>query len=348
MDCLKHIKTAIKELLAEERFAFKQVVLILLCLFFSSGPAFPQELFEEEPDSIPPEVDRLYRRGLDFLVRSQNPKGFWMDTYGQQPGVVGLAILAMLAHGDDPNTGPYAVAIKRGLDFILESQNKQTGYIGNSMYNHGFATLALAEAYGAVNDERIGPALKKAVDLILVSQMKNPFGAWRYSPESTDADTTVSGAQMVALFAAKNAGIYVPDEAIKKGLRFFEICQSPDGGIGYTGRDPGNAPRTAIGALVLALAKKKNTPNFQLAMRFLSTAMQEQTYYHYYLYYAAQAHFHASKKSWQDWNRINVKSLSTTQSQSGAWEGPFGQTFSTSAALLSLALNYRYLPIYER
>jgi len=34
----------------------------------------------------------------------------------------------------------------------------------------------------------------------------NTFGAWRYSPESKDADTTVSGAQMVALFAARNAG----------------------------------------------------------------------------------------------------------------------------------------------
>lgn len=322
------------------------ITLVFVFLFLNS--AIAQELFEEEPDSIPPEVERMYKRGLDFLTRTQTPKGFWQDTYGQQPAVVGLAILAMLAHGEDPNTGPYAIAVKRGLEFILENQNKTTGYIGNSMYNHGFATLALAEAYGMVNDERIGPALKKAVDQILLSQTKNPFGAWRYSPESTDADTTVSGAQMVALFAAKNAGIDVPDEAIKKGLRFFEMCQNPDGGIGYTGRDPGNAPRTAIGALVFALAKKKNTPNFQLAIRFLTSAMQEQTYYHYYLYYASQANFHASKKSWQNWNRINVKSLAATQGQSGAWDGPFGQAFSTSAALLSLALNYRFLPIYER
>ncbi|MGB9604154.1 MAG: squalene--hopene cyclase, partial [Limisphaerales bacterium] len=195
--------------------ALAKSVFAILLMFVNFSIA--QELFEEEPDSIPPEVERMYRRGLDFLTRTQTPKGYWQDTYGQQPAVVGLAILAMLAHGDDPNTGPYAIPIKRGLDFILENQNKVTGYIGNSMYNHGFATLALAEAYGAVNDERLGPALKKAVDLILVSQTKNPFGAWRYSPESTDADTTVSGAQMVALFAAKNAGIDIPEEAIKKG-----------------------------------------------------------------------------------------------------------------------------------
>lgn len=341
--------TAIKK--SHEHPIIRALVVVCLTvsfLFSQLETAFTQEIFESEMDSIPPEVDRIYRRGLDYLVRTQTPKGCWQDTYGQQPAVVALAVLAMLAHGEDPNTGPYAASIKRGLDYILANQNKQTGYIGTSMYNHGFSALALAEAYGAVNDERLGPALKKAIDLILASQSKNPMGAWRYSPESTDADTTVSGAQMVALFAAKNAGLEVPDEAIRKGLRFFEMCQNPDGGVGYTGRDPGNGPRTAIAALVLALAKRKNTPNFQMAMRFLSNTMQEQTYYHYYLYYAAQAFFHASPKAWQDWNRVNVKTLAASQTSSGAWEGPFGPAFSTSAALLSLALNYRFLPIYER
>jgi len=32
----------------------------------------------------------------------------------------------------------------------------------------------------------------------------------------------------------------------------------------------------------------------------------------------------------------------------GIWRGQFDVTFSPGAALLSLALNYRYLPIYER
>ena len=69
--------------------------------------------------------------------------------------------------------------------------------------------------------EFAGPALEQAVKLIINSQSRNPFGAWRYSPEATDADTTVSGAQMVALFAARNAGIAVSEDAIQKGLKFF-------------------------------------------------------------------------------------------------------------------------------
>ena len=86
------------------------------------------------------------------------------------------------------------------------------------MYNHGFACLALAELYGTLNDERIGPALEKAVSLIISAANKNPQNAWRYYPDSNDFDTTVSGTQLVALFAARNAGIEVPKDTIEKAL----------------------------------------------------------------------------------------------------------------------------------
>jgi hypothetical protein len=308
-----------------------------------------QELFLGQTDVNPSEVDRMYLRGLNYLVKNQSPEGRWADLpYGGEPAVVSLAVVSMLAHGDDPNVGPFSSAIRRGLDYVLKNLNAQTGYIGRSMYNHGFSTLALAESYGAVDDARLGPALQKAVQLILSSQARNPMGAWRYSPESTDADTTVSGAQMVALFAARNAGLAVPEEAIQKGLQFFKQCQTPDGGYGYTSNVGPNAARTAIGCLVLALAKQKNSPAFQAAFKYLEQTPSESHYHHYYLYYAAQAFFQSSQSAWQAWNRKNIRALTTSQAADGSWEGQFGGTFSTAASLLSLALNYRYLPIYER
>jgi len=319
----------------------------LLCCGVSRLTA--QELFTEKSDLAASEVDRVYVKGLQFLTRTQNTDGSWSDRpYGAETAVVGLAVMSMLAHGDDPVLGPYSQPIRRGLDYILKNMNKQTGYIGRSMYNHGFATLALAEAYGAVDDARLGPALEQAVRLILNSQARNPLGAWRYSPESSDADTTVSGAQMVALFAARNAGIAVPEEAVQKGLRFFLRCQTPDGGFGYISASGPNSARTAIGCLVLALAKEKNSKPFQSAFKFLQRAPDEFTYQQYYLYYGAQAFFHASPEAWQTWNRKNIKTLGGTQNPDGSWEGQFGATFATSASLLSLALNYRFLPIYER
>lgn len=309
-----------------------------------------QELFTEQADVAPAEVDRIYVRGLQYLSQTQSPDGSWPDTsYGKEPAVVGLAVVSMLAHGDDANAGPYGQAIRRGLNFILtEIRDKKTGYIGRSMYNHGFGTLALAEAYGMVDDPRLGPALQQAVRLILTSQANNPLGAWRYSPESTDADTTVSGAQMVALFAARNAGIAVPEEAIQRGLKFFASCQTPEGGYGYMSASSPNAARTAIGCLVLSLAKEKNTKAFKAAFDFLQRAPADFSYQQYFLYYGSQAFFHASPQAWQAWNRKNIKTLGATQNANGSFDGQFGQTFGTAASLLSLALNYRYLPIYER
>ncbi len=322
--------------------------ILVLWLVWSEG-LIAQELFMEKSDVAPAEVERVYLRGLQYLVKTQSPDGSWGETsYGKEPAVVGLSVISMLAHGDDPNFGPFSQPIGRGLNYILKQMNKKTGYIGRSMYNHGFGTLALAEAYGAVDDPQLGPALQQAVRLILNSQANNPFGAWRYSPESTDADTTVSGAQMVALFAARNAGIGVPEEAIQKALKFFASCQTADGGYGYTSAASPNAARTAIGCLVLALAKEKSSKSFKAAFDFLQKTPADLNYQQYFLYYGSQAFFHASPQAWQSWNRKNIKALSASQGADGSWEGQFGQTFSTAASLLSLALNYRYLPIYER
>ncbi|MDA1043625.1 MAG: terpene cyclase/mutase family protein [Verrucomicrobia bacterium] len=321
----------------------------LLAMFLSACSANAQRMFEFHGDPIPLEVESTYQHGLDFLVKSQQSNGSFIGQSGAEAGVVGAAVLAMLAHGDDPNFGPYASAIKRGLSYLISLSNAANGYMGTSMYNHGFATLALAEAYGAVDDPRLGPALQKAVDLILASQANNPMGAWRYAPTSKDADTTVSGAQMVALFAARNAGIDVPDAAIEKGLHFFESTMSAEGGFGYTSPAASSPPRSAIGTLVFALAKRKDSKAFQAAYRNLRELnAQASQHLFYYLYYASQAYFHADMNAWREWNAINIKRLASIQNENGSWPGSNGPVFSTSTALLSLAVNYRFLPIYER
>lgn len=322
----------------------KWVLLVLLMV--------PAVFAQDEPvttdDVIPAKVEEMYVRGLAALVKSQQSAGNWSDGEGTGPGVVGVAVLAMLAHGDDPNDGPYSVPVKRGLNFILQKQDAQSGYIGGSMYHHGFATLALAEAYGAVEDARLGPALKRAVDLIVAAQARNSQGAWRYTPGSPDADTTVSGAQMVALLAARNAGIAVPEEAVQKGLKFFLSCQSGDGGLGYTGPGDPNDTRTAIGAVVWALAKQKDTRAFRAALGYLRGGGAPSAHPFYHEYYMAQATFHGDVEFWRRWSAANARRLEAAQLSDGSWEGAGGSTFCTGAALLSLAVNYRFLPIYER
>lgn len=323
--------------------------LFTLMLALGAFTANAQELFQDEDDLAATDVDRIYVKGLNYLVKTQGADGSWPDKpYGAEPAVVSFVVMAMLAHGDEPNFGIYSEPIRKGIDFVLKQASKDNGYIGRSMYNHGFSTLMLAEAYGTVDDPRLGPALQKAVELIINSQDRNPSGGWRYSPESQDADTTVSGAQMVALFAARNAGLAVKEENIQKGLRFFARCVTPEGGIGYMSNSGPNGTRSAIACLVFALAKDKNSPVYQSAFKYLQKAPQDLSYVQYNLYYVSQAFFQAGPQHWRDWNVRNIRSLGQTQGPDGSWDGQFGPTFSTAGSLLSLALNYRFLPIYER
>jgi hypothetical protein len=327
----------------------KKIAFIFLCAA-SLSSSFGQGLPSRGDDRVPAQVDLIYERGLRYLAEKQNSEGCWDDGAGSEPGVVGLCVAAFLAHGEDPNNGPYAKVIRKGIDYIISNQNSANGYIGSSMYNHAFATKALAESYGVIEHPKVEKALEKAVELILSSQKRNRFGAWRYTPDSRDADTTVTGCQVVSLFAARNAGMSVPDEAIKKALAYLASCRGGDGSYGYTSAAGGKPTLTAIGSLCLSLAKEKESKGYAASLAYLKKNLdyRDRYYPYYYEYYMSQALFHADSETWDEWNSRNIRYLATIQSADGSFPGSQGQAFSTSGALLSLALNYRYLPIYEK
>ena len=327
----------------------KQLTAFIL-LLLSVIPLSAQSLPRREVNPISPQVETMYEKGLRFLANDQLDNGAWNGRYSGDPGVVGLCVLAFLAHGEDPNHGPYAKNISKALDYILDKQNSANGYIGNSMYNHGFATLALAESYGTVSDPRLAPALSQAVELILSAQKRNRSSAWRYTPDSIDADSTVAGCQIVALLAARNAGVAVPDEAIEKGLAYLKRCRSSRGGIGYTSGSGEKPTLTAIGVTCFSLAKQKEGKGFAASVEYLRDNLKyRDRYYPYYFeYYMSQALFHADTELWENWNALNIRYLANSQSRDGSWPDSKGQHFATAGALLSLALNYRFLPIYEK
>lgn len=323
------------------------LVIFLPALVGSQGPVSPIGGMQIG-DTIPPEVENMYRAGLQFLASTQSANGSWPDNFGQQPGVVGISVMSFLASGEDPNYGPYRVQIRRGAEYIISQQDVQTGYIGNSMYNHAFATLALAELYGHLREPDVGVPLKRAVELILNSQKQNPKNAWRYTPTSQDADTTVSGGQMVALYAARNAGLDVPEEALVLGLKYFRESMANDGGIGYTGPQGGNATRSAIASLSFSLHNDDSEEGRKIFEYIRENRDGSASYIYYHFYYMAQALFQGDMNEWRIWNRRIIEIFRATQQQNGSWSGQRGPTFSTASALLTMALNYRLLPIYER
>lgn len=317
--------------------------------------------------SVARDVRDMYTRGLQFLIKTQNEDGGWPS--GQQgAGVNGLCLMTFLASGEDPNFGLYGTTIRKAVKKIIKSQNTATGYYGQSMYHHGFAMLAMSEAYGAVDDRRlweksdgkqmsIGESLELAVRCATTSQKKNPRNAWRYGPDDGSADTSVAGAVLVGLLAARNAGIAVPDESIKKAIGYFKSMTASNGQVAYSGGIGGfdeSFARISIGCLVYALSKNKELPQYKATLDYLTQRLEGDggsmghAYLEYTRYYRAQALFQGDVDAWGKWNKMLIRNLKTAQNSDGSFQGQFGPTVGTSMSLLSLALNFRLLPIYER
>lgn len=309
---------------------------------------------------IPPEVDIIYERGLQWLASKQDAEGHWQDGYSGA-GVDGLCVMVFLASGEDPNYGKYAGNIRRGLRALIGAQEAGTGYLPNSMYHHGFGMLALAEAYGVVdesllwdgaeggNKRSVAQALDLAVRCAVTSAKKNPLKAWRYSPDATDADTSVAGAVLMGLLAARNAGMPVPDETIDGGLEYIRRSTSKSGYVAYSGGFGGmgeSMARSSIATLVFAVAKHKDWEEYNATLKHITADLEHRESGHpeYYRYYAAQALFQGDYDAWQKWNAGTIRMLKETQGPDGSFSG----SYQTAMSLLALALNYRFLPVYER
>ena len=334
------------------------------------GPIFRAEALAQLPEiregqRVPPEVREIYRRGLEFLSRQQTPDGNW-ETSHRGVGVTALALLCFLGSGEDPQFGPYADSVRMALRSIVRQQDPQTGYFGGSMYHHAFAMLALAEAYGCVDDEwlwegeatpaaRLADSLELAVRGAVTSQRSNPSGAWRYSPGGSDADTSVAGGVLMGLLAARNAGLDVPQESIDRAIAYFVRMTANSGQVAYSGGIGGfdeSLARIAIATLVYAVARRSDLPQYEATLGYLQKKVRSgepaQAGSQYQNYYQAQALFQGDYEAWQLWNDSLIRELSSSQQPDGSFRGSQDAYVCTTLSLLSLAVNFRFLPIYER
>jgi len=326
----------------------------------AQGPPGPKS-----GEVVPRDVREMYDRGLHYLATTQTAKGDWTGPFGQGPGITGLALMAFLASGEDPNFGLYSNHVRKALRSIISEQDASTGFLGGGSYQHGFGMLALAEAYGAVDERNlwpdpkaagkrsVGQALELAVRAAITSQKKNQYGGWRYSPDANDADTSVSGSILMGLLAARNAGIEVPDEAIDRAIGYYKSMTSTGGQVGYSGGVGGfgeSLARSSIASLVYSIARRKDLPEFKATIGYLAGNLEQAnaSYPEYTRYYQAQALFQGDVVAWEKWNKLLVRQLKLIQQPDGSITGQYGPALGTSMSLLALALNYRFLPIYER
>ena len=111
--------------------------------------------------------------------------------------------------------------------------------------------------------------------------------------------------------------------------------------------------RISIATLVCAVARRKDLPQFKASLGYLInkiefTGRSGFGWVNYQRYYQSQALFQGDVEGWEKWNKLLVRQLKTQQQKDGSFPGQHGAGASTSLSLLALALNYRFLPIYER
>ncbi|HWB09840.1 MAG TPA: hypothetical protein VG826_11460 [Pirellulales bacterium] len=328
------------------------------------------------------ETEQAVRRGLQWLVAHQHANGRWSlhqldppekklpDTSGpgstqSDTAATGLGLLPFLASGHTHAAGEYQAAVGQAVQWLIARQKPDGNLFDDPpsiafMYAHAIATIALCEAYGMTQDERIRQPAQRALDFVVAAQNQGT-GGWRYQPGES-GDTSVLGWQVMALKSGEMAGLNVPKSALDLAGKWLDRAAGTGGSLGTFGyQGPGASPAmTAEGLLCRQfLGSRRNDPAVLAGAKFLlerlPQAGQESSYY---WYYATQVMYHMQGDYWTAWNERLRGLLVSTQIRDGhmagtwdprdPWEQSGGRLYATSIRLLMLEVYYRHLPLYQR
>lgn len=290
-----------------------------------------------------PAAEEAVAKALSWLARTQRSDGSW----NQSTAETAVAGLAYMVTGEVPGRGKYARQTSRALQYILGNVQENGLILGRSrrspMYHHGLSTLYLTQVWGLTGYETVREKLKKAVDLIIASQSSR--GGWRYFPGRDDQDISVTVMQVVALRAARNCGIEVPDRTVERAITYVRSLAHNDGGFGYTSSHDRGIARTGAGMFSLQVCGEYDDPRIAQGLKYLEArGMFDGQWQHYGLYYISASLYQIGGSAWGKHYPVIRDHLIRTQRADGTW----GESYKTSMAVLTLAVPYRYLPIYQR
>ncbi|MEZ6003631.1 MAG: prenyltransferase/squalene oxidase repeat-containing protein [Planctomycetota bacterium] len=344
-------------------------------------------------------VAEAIKAGLEWLKKHQAEDGSWdVDEYwinnvsggttcdegagiaSQDIGITGLALLAFLGDGSSTKQGEYRDVVKRGIGWLTEQQDEDTGLIGQEIghgfvYDHAIATLALAENY---YDSK-SPFQKKTTQdaLNLIGRARAPYGGWRYEIKSDgDTDTSITGWMIFALKAGDDAHLKIDKEAFGGALGWLDqVTDTSTGRVGYIGPEPGGrSSRTETNSDYPAELTEAMTGVGLLCRVFLGQTPQDHPIMNkhgdlllrmlpewdekghkvdmYYWYYGTYAMYQLAGDYWKKWKAAMEKAIIPHQrgdgDYKGSWDpvGPWGyqggRVYSTATMVLTLEVFYRY------
>lgn len=321
----------------------------------------------------------MMERGLAALARAQAGKSDGSFEPGEceqsvPVAVAALAALAYMAGGSTPDRGPNGAELSRAIDYLisrceLSPGATHLGYIASDgdplarMHGHGFATLALSQAYtmspASPRGARLRAALEAATKLIEKSQ--GPEGGWYYEPvPSFDHENSVTVCLVQALRGARGAGVTVNADGIARAVDYIRRCQDEEGAFRYALNRPStSAALTAASLSTLnasgvyhgpEVARGLESLSRELATREADAAIGGVRYPHYERLYVAQALFQAADpRPYEQWRARLIVELEEQQAADGTWpDRQYGDTYATAMHCLVLAIPFGMLPIFQR
>jgi len=333
-----------------------------------------QDVRSQQRDDVTAQTRKAVKAALDFLAKQQNADGSFGSNY--QLASSSLAGLAFLGYGSNYNHGPYRAQIQKLVEYILKIQDAQ-GYFDDGqsrMHGHGYATLFLAMAYGAMPPEKrkqVKKALQKAVRITVRSQSRE--GGWYYYPAHTGFglgdEGSVTVTQVQALRACRDAGIHVPKRVIDRGQRYIKNSTTPAGTRYRIHGGRTTVTLTAAGVAVMnayGVYDPKKCVQLQWGLDVLkraiksclnrgAAAMDAVSWPWYGNLYLAQACWQAGDEMWKLYYPTTYKRLLSTQNTDGSWSRArgrwgmaYGAVFGTAIAALILEVPMGYLPLFQR
>ncbi|MEO1526260.1 MAG: hypothetical protein AAFX06_12545 [Planctomycetota bacterium] len=295
--------------------------------------------------------------------RCRHGKPVGESTATPPTAATGLALLAFLGAGHTPERGEYRETVSRGLYYLravaVEAEFGYDWQQGGSMYGHGIAMMALAEALGMTKrNERFDSDLLHHVDrgALFTSSAQHANGSWGYTP-GRPGDTTLTGWQLLSLIGARRAGIRMRTDIFSRTRSYLlSVREEPDYEFGYNSPNP-EPTTTAIGlTLMMYLGQTPGNTSFDRAVDRMAERGPTLTNV-YHDYYATLALHHWRHERWDEWNQELRDHLVRTQATSGHEAGSWhfkdeygdigGRVYTTAMATLILEVYYRFLPLYE-
>jgi squalene cyclase len=214
------------------------------------------------PVPSPERLEQSIRRGVDFLLETQNKDGSWgsaertkdLNIFAPVPGahhafrvaVTAMAVEALIETGAADTDARAKSALERGETWLLEQLPKVRRADSVAIYNvwtHAYGIQALADLHrraagDAGRQRRIRELIVGQIDLL--RRYESVDGGWSYydfrvgaKRPASDSTSFVTATVLIAFEDAKKVGVEIPQDLLRRGIDSMKRQRKNDFSYAY-------------------------------------------------------------------------------------------------------------------